>query len=115
MAYNFAIVPPVKSIDAWWAIKQAGRAGPRHARFRDIILPAGSSTGVLLGGMSFVLGFAMVWQIWWLAAVGGLGIFAAMLSHAFRGHAQHWIAAGEVEAIEGRRTRSLALAPGART
>jgi cytochrome o ubiquinol oxidase subunit I len=114
-AYNFAIVPPVKSIDAWWAIKQAGSAGPRDARFHDIVLPGRSSTGVLLGGMSFVLGFAMVWQIWWLATVGGLGILAAMLSHAFRDHAQHCIPAGEIEAIEGRRTRALALAPGART
>jgi cytochrome o ubiquinol oxidase subunit I len=111
VAYNFAIVPHVKSIDAWWAIKHG--AANRAARFHDIVMPGGSSTGVLLGGMSFVFGFAMVWQIWWLAAVAGLGIFAAMLSHASRGHAEYWIPASEVEAIENRRKMALALAPGA--
>ncbi len=103
-AYNFAVVPYVKGIDAWWAMKQAGRADHRPVRFHDIIMPHNSSAGVLLGGMSFVFGFAMVWQIWWLAAVGGLGIFAAGLSQAFRFHAEHFIPASEVEAIENRRT-----------
>jgi cytochrome o ubiquinol oxidase subunit I len=115
VAYNFAIVPHVKSIDAWWAIKQVGGAVQRAAGFHDIAMPAGSSTGVLLGGMSFVFGFAMIWQIWWLAAFGGLGIFAAMLSHASRDHAQYCIPASEVEALENRRKMALALAPGAPT
>ena len=114
-AYNFAIVPQVKGIDAWWAMKEAGRAAHRPARFHDIIMPDVSSAGVVLGGMSFVFGFAMVWQIWWLAAVGGLGMLAAVLSRAFRNHAEHCIPASEVEAIENRRTMAPALAPGAPT
>jgi cytochrome o ubiquinol oxidase subunit 1 len=114
-AYNFAIVPHVKGIDAWWAMKQAGRAGHGPVRFHDIIMPDVSSAGVVLGGMSFVFGFAMVWQIWWLAAVGGLGMLAAVLSRAFRNHAEHCIPASEVEAIENRRTMAPALAPGAPT
>src|SRR6516164_914848 len=73
-AYNFAVVPHVHGIDARWAMKQSGRAGHRPARFHDIIMPGDSSAGVVLGAMSFVFAFAMVWQIWWLAAVGGLGM-----------------------------------------
>jgi len=65
--------------------------------------------------MSFVFAFAMIWQIWWLAAVGGLGMFAAVLSQTFRGHAQHRIPASEVEAIENHRTMAAALAPGTPT
>jgi cytochrome o ubiquinol oxidase subunit I len=111
-AYNFAVVPHVKSIDAWWAMKQAGTAGHRPARFRDIMMPDDSSAGVVLGATSFVFAFAAVWQIWWLAAVGGLGMFAAVLSQTFRDHAEHRIPASEVEAIENRRTMAPALAPG---
>jgi cytochrome o ubiquinol oxidase subunit I len=113
-AYNFAIVPHVKSIDAWWAMKRAGTAGRRPAHFNDIIMPDHSGAGIMLGVMSFVFAFAMVWQIWWLAAVGGLGMFAAVLSHNFR-HAEHRILASEVEAIENRRTMAPALASGAPT
>jgi cytochrome o ubiquinol oxidase subunit 1 len=78
-------------------------------------MPADSSTGVVLGAMSFVFAFAMVWQIWWLAAVGGLGMFAALLSQTFRDHAEHRIPASEVESIENRRTMAPAFAPGAPT
>jgi cytochrome o ubiquinol oxidase subunit 1 len=114
-AYNFAVVPQVHGIDAWWGMKQTGRAGHKPARFHDIIMPADSSTGVVIGAMSFVFAFAMVWQIWWLAAVGGLSMFAAVLSQTFRDHAEHRIPASEVEAIENRRTIAPVLAPGALT
>jgi cytochrome o ubiquinol oxidase subunit I len=113
-AYNFAVVPQVHGIDAWWAIKQAGTAAHRPARFHDIILPDDSSAGVALGATSFVFAFAMIWQIWWLVAVGGLGMFAALLSQTFRDHAEYRIPASEVEAIESRRT-ALALASGVLT
>ena len=114
-AYNFAVVPHVHGIDAWWGMKQTGRAGHKPARFHDIIMPADSSTGVVIGAMSFVFAFAMVWQIWWLAAVAGLSMFAAVLSQTFRDHAEHRIPASEVEAIENRRTIAPVLAPGALT
>jgi cytochrome o ubiquinol oxidase subunit 1 len=63
----------------------------------------------MLGAMSFVFAFAIIWQIWWLAAAGGLGIFAAVLSQTFHGHAGQRIPASEVEAIESRRGVSPAL------
>jgi cytochrome o ubiquinol oxidase subunit 1 len=113
--YNFAVVPHVHDIDAWWAMKQAGREGHRPARFHDIIVPGASSAGVLLGAMSFVFAFAMVWQIWWLAAVGGFGTFAAVLSQTFRDHTERRIPASQVEAIENRRTIAPAFALGAPT
>ncbi len=114
-AYNFAVVPQVKGIDAWWAMKQAGTAGHRPARFRNIVIPDDSSAGVVLGAMSFVLAFAMIWQVWWLAAVGGLGIFAEVLSQTFRDHAERCIPASEIAAIEKCRTMAPTLAPGAPT
>ena len=91
--------------------KQEGRAGYKSSRFHDIIMPADSGAGVVIGTMSFVFAFAMVWQIWWLDAVGGLGMFAAMLSQTFRHRAEHRISASEVEAIENRRTMALAVPP----
>jgi cytochrome o ubiquinol oxidase subunit 1 len=113
--YNFAVVPHVKGVDAWWALKQAGMADHRPVRFHDITMPDDSSTGAVLGATSFVFAFAMIWEIWWLVAVGGLGIFAAVLSQTFRDPAEHRIPASEVEAIETRRAMARALAPGAPT
>ena len=114
-AYNFAVLPQVHGIDPWWAMKQAGAAARGPARFHDIIMPDNSSAGVALGAMSFVFGFAMIWHIWWLAAIGALGIFAAVLSQTFRDHAEHRIPASDVEAIESRRILAPALISGAPT
>ena len=102
-SYNFAVVPHVKGIDAWWAMKQAEMADHGLRRFHDIILPGVSSVGAMLGVMSFLFAFAMIWQIWWLGTVGGLGMLAAVLSQIFRAHTGHRIRASEVEAIENRR------------
>jgi cytochrome o ubiquinol oxidase subunit 1 len=74
-------------------------------------MPADTGAGIVIGAMSFVFAFAMVWQIWWLAAVGGFGICAAVLSH-LRHRAARRIPASEIEAIENRRTIALAPAPG---
>ena len=114
-AYNFAVAPHVHGIDAWWAMKQAGTASHTPARFHDIVMPDDSSASVVLGAMTFAFAFAMVWQIWWLAAVGGLGIFASVLSQTFRTRAEHRISASAVEAIENRRTTAAVLAAGAPT
>jgi cytochrome o ubiquinol oxidase subunit 1 len=107
--YNFAAVPHVQGIDPWWTLKQAGTLDHRSARFHDIIMPGKSGAGIMLGAMSFVFAFAMIWQIWWLAAAGGLGIFAAVLSQTFHNRAGQRIPASEVEAIESRRGVSPAL------
>ncbi|GAB1714962.1 MAG: cytochrome bo3 quinol oxidase subunit 1 apoprotein [Nitrobacter sp.] len=115
-AYNFAVVPQVHGIDPWWAMKQVETANRRPpARFHDIVIPGNSGIGILLGAMSFVFAFAMIWHIWWLAALGGLGMFAAVLSQTFNDHDGDRIPASEVEAIESRRAASPALAVGAPT
>ena len=56
---------------------EAGRnLDHRSARFHDIIMPGKSSAEIMLGAMSFVFAFAMIWQIWWLAAAGGLAFLS---------------------------------------
>jgi cytochrome o ubiquinol oxidase subunit 1 len=101
--YNFAVLPTVHGIDAWWTMKRDGTGGRAPARFHAIIVPNDSGAGVVVGAMSFVFAFAMVWQIWWLAVVGAVGMLAAILSQTFRDHAEHRITAREVEAIENSR------------
>ena len=44
----------------------------RRRAYQDIEIPKNSPVGVIMGGLSFVFGFAMVWWIWWLAILCGL-------------------------------------------
>jgi cytochrome o ubiquinol oxidase subunit 1 len=75
-AYNFAILPQVDSLDAFWAMK---RRGPRRAaaRYESIEVPRNSANGFVTAFFAVVTGFAMIWHIWWLAI---LGVVCAVLT-----------------------------------
>ena len=80
--YNFAKIPHVHGIDVWASMKEEGDIGKLPDEFEDIHMPRNTAVGLVIGGFSLVLGFALVWHIWWLAAVGLIGIFGALLARA---------------------------------
>ena len=108
--YNFAIIPDVHSVDEL-AMQKEGKvpappmiAGPAaRAHYRDIVMPNNTGAGPIIGALAFVLGFAMVWHIWWLAIAAGLGIWGMLVMRSFDDNDLHVIPAGEVELTEIRR------------
>ena len=53
-----------------------------------------------MAGFIFVIGFALIWQIIWLAALGGIGTFVTILYRAFDTDTDYYVKASEVEQIE---------------
>jgi cytochrome o ubiquinol oxidase subunit 1 len=88
-AWNFAVLPQVADADAYWYAKQRVRPGsdqPAYGReYGPIEMPKNSAIGLVNAFFAVVTGFALVWHIWWMAGVGLLGAFAALLVFAFRG------------------------------
>jgi len=109
--YNFAVVPDVQDVDAFHDMKRRGVAYRRPAAYTDIMLPRNTSLGLITGGFAFVLGFSMVWHIWWLAIVAGMVILMAVAVRSFRDHTEFCLTAAEVQAIEDQRFAALAKAP----
>jgi cytochrome o ubiquinol oxidase subunit 1 len=109
--YNFAVLPQVESIDAFWDMKQRGVAYRRPDRYVDIVLPKNTSIGIIIGGMAFVFGFAMVWHIWWLAALCLASIAVCIIIRASDDESDYAIPASEVKKIEDARFAELAKAP----
>ncbi|HET9067225.1 MAG TPA: cbb3-type cytochrome c oxidase subunit I, partial [Amaricoccus sp.] len=105
-AYNFAFTPVVHGVDAWWDMKRRGYVRPLEG-FRPIHMPKNTGAGVILAGFSTVCGLALVWYIWWLAALAFLGVLATAILHTFNYNRDFDIPAGEVAAIEAARTQSL--------
>jgi cytochrome o ubiquinol oxidase subunit 1 len=68
-AYNFAVLPQVDSLDAFWAMKQRGPMRPAE-RYESIDVPRNSANGFVTAFFAVVTGFAMIWHIWWLAILG---------------------------------------------
>ena len=97
--YNFAEVPVVTGRDAFTTIKEQG--GPaRPAQFEDIHMPRNTAAGVFVGGFSLILGFALIWHIWWMAVAGALGVFATLLVRASNDDVDYYVPRAEVARIE---------------
>ena len=70
-------------------------------------MPANTGAGVVLAGISTVLGFAMIWHIWWLAALSFVALIASTIVHTFNFKRDYYIPAEEVVRVEDERTQAL--------
>ena len=100
--YNFAKIPVVAGLDAWWTAKYGAEdpgldhqpAVPavamaiRPEDVRPINLPTNTAYPFLLGASFFVMGFGVVFQWWIIAAIGFVGI-ALNLIHAWFDYDDH--------------------------
>jgi cytochrome o ubiquinol oxidase subunit 1 len=98
-AYNFAFIPQVHSRDAWFDMKERGARRPMSG-FNPIHMPRNTSTGVFIGILATIFGFAMIWYIWWLAVVSFVGIIAVAIGHTFNYNRDFHIPAEEVNQFE---------------
>ena len=106
-AYNFAFVPQVHDLDAWYDMKERGAQRPTSG-FRPIHMPRNTGAGVILSALALALGFAMIWYMWWLAAVSAVGLFVVAILHTFNYNRDYFIPADEVTRAEDARTQLLA-------
>ena len=104
--YNFAFTPRVHDLDAWYDMKALGHAPPTQG-FRPIHMPRNTGAGVIISALALVLGFAMIWYIWWLAALSFVALLVYSIAHTFNYDRDYYVPAEEVARIEGAR------APGA--
>jgi cytochrome o ubiquinol oxidase subunit I len=100
-AWNFTHMPNVEQTDAYWHMKEQGVApaaspGPVSAMH----LPRNSPVGVFLAFFAVILGFALIWRIDWLAAIGLLGAIVVVLREAWKTDLEVRVPAEEVEAFE---------------
>ena len=108
--YNFAFTPVVHDLDAWWDMKKRGYVRPLSG-FRSIHMPKNTGAGAILGGISIVFSFAMVWYIWWLAAASFVAMIVVAIAHTFNYDRDFHIPAAEVVTAEDRRSAMLSGTP----
>lgn len=94
--YNFAVTPNVTKRDAYWEAKQSKKKAKKPV-YRPITLPKNSGLAVIIGGCSLAAGFAIVWHIWWLAAVGLIGIITTVVWRAADDDTEYTLTAKQVE------------------
>jgi cytochrome o ubiquinol oxidase subunit 1 len=87
-AWNYAVLPHVSGLDAFWSSKQslpAKQDQPARPReYKPIEVPKNTPTGFVTAFFAVITGFALIWHIWWMAGLGLFGAFLTMLAFAFR-------------------------------
>ncbi|MGC3873838.1 cytochrome o ubiquinol oxidase subunit I [Halomonas sp. GXIMD04776] len=107
--YNFAHLPDVSSIDNFWEDKRRDGFNSHLSEppYQDIHMPRNTVAGPMMGFISIVFGFALVWHIWWLAGVSAIGLFVTFMLRIFNDDIDYYVPAAEVERIENEHQQQL--------
>jgi cytochrome o ubiquinol oxidase subunit 1 len=108
-AYNFALLPTVDSLDAFWVMKQRAAANPPE-RYPAIEVPRNSANGFLTAFFAVLSGFALIWHIWWLAILGLAGAAVILVAFGWWERIPVEVSAEQLAADE--RARRLRVVPG---
>jgi len=114
-SFNFAVLPEVHELDAYWALKQQAIARgslPPQTDCVDIHMPRNSPVGFICAFFASVIGFALIWHIWWLALAGLACAYFTFVVFAWRDEHEAPVAAATVARIDeaNRSARRDALA-----
>ncbi|WP_181169486.1 cytochrome o ubiquinol oxidase subunit I [Mesorhizobium sp. B2-4-4] len=101
--FNYARLPHVENEEPYWTVKQRAmdeQSQETEEDYEAIEMPRNSPTGFVTAFFSTLIGFALIWHIWWLAIVGFIGAYATFVVFAWREHGDYEIPAEEVGRID---------------
>ena len=110
-SFNFAVLPNVEQEEAYWSVKGRAREErelskrPDYAPFH---MPRNSPTGFVTAFFTTLMGFALVWHIWWLVIAGFLGAWATFVVFAWRDENEEEVSAEEARRLDEERRRGKA-------
>ena len=110
-AFNFAVLPNVENEEAYWGIKSTAREKRQLSERPDydhFEMPHNSPTGFITAFFSTAMGFALIWHIWWLVALGFVGAWATFVVFAWRDDPEYEVSAADAKAIDDDRRRAKA-------
>jgi cytochrome o ubiquinol oxidase subunit 1 len=112
-AWNYAVLPHVVARDDFWVEKKLARmkkGEPTQPRkYEPIETPKNSPIGFVNAFCAVVAGFALIWHIWWMAALGILGAFVTLLAFAFRDEEEVEIPAETIAQFDHAHPTGVAL------
>ncbi len=112
-AWNYALMPQVAETDTYWTMKKLARAKKAESAkarvYEPIEAPLNSPIGFVTAFFAVVTGFALIWHIWWMAAVGAFGAFATLIVFAFRNEDEFEVSAETIAQFERTHPQEVVL------
>lgn len=109
--FNFAVLPNVEGEEAYWGLKNRAREERRlseRPEYEPFEMPRNSPTGIVTALVATVVGFALIWHIWWMAVLGFLGAWATFVVFAWRDETEYEVSAEEAKRLDDERRRAKA-------
>jgi cytochrome o ubiquinol oxidase subunit I len=103
--YNFAVLPEVDSLDAFWAMKQRGPAVPAE-HYEPIEVPNNSPNGFVTAFFAVITGFALIWHIWWMAILGLVCAALTLIAFGWMERTEQQVSAGQLADAERMRAQA---------
>jgi cytochrome o ubiquinol oxidase subunit 1 len=97
--YNFARVPQVNGLDAYWEVKQEVVAASNKP-FEAIEMPRNSGLGFFISFFAVIGGFGMIWHIWWMGILALIAFFALIAWSSWDENDEFEMSAAEVARLE---------------
>jgi cytochrome o ubiquinol oxidase subunit 1 len=107
-AYNFAVLPQVESLDAFWAMKQGEKSAPPGI-YESIEMPQNSANGFVTAFFAVITGFAMIWHITWLAILGLVCAALTLLAFGWTERVETVVSGEQLANAERARLRTSGL------
>lgn len=97
--YNFAAAPQVETRDPFWEAKH-GEHPKAKTTAEDIEIPKNTPLGLFIGGLAGLLGFAIIWHLWWLAVPVLVGIIICLVVRISNDHTEYKLKASDIAKLE---------------
>jgi cytochrome o ubiquinol oxidase subunit 1 len=100
--YNFAVIPTVKTRDAFWHMKKLSATKTKYV---DIHMPKSTPVGIYISVFATLAAFAFVWNIIWLIVVSLVAIVVVFVRRGFDEHSEYTLPAEKVQEFEEARIK----------
>ncbi len=101
-AYNFAVMPKVETIDAFWEMKRRGLTAVEPT-YDAIEMPRNSAIGFITAVFAVGTGFALIWHIWWIVILGLLAAAITAMVFGWSENREREISVAEIARTERAR------------
>ena len=98
-AYNFALLPKVEALDAYWEAKQDVDMSLRRD-YEPIDIPKNSGLGFITSFFAVVGGFGMIWHIWWMGVLALTAFFVLLAWWSWDEHDEYELRPSDIDRLE---------------
>lgn len=103
--YNFARIPHVAGRDPFWAAKHA-RVEVKNRPYESIRLPKNSPLAMCIAAGAFLIGFGLIWHLWWLAGLGLLMVIASVITRSNTEETEYTVTVAQIAKHEAARSNA---------